>query len=120
MGGKEYEFYVGKDEAGTPVGYVFETSATGPDGIVLVTTAVDSKGLITGVKVATSADEPLGTKEEKENFVRQFIGKSGKVALTTGEAGENTVQESTPSSGAVVNAVNTALELYTSLPGGTP
>ncbi len=122
LSGKGYDYYTGKDAAGEAAGYIFETAANGYDGLVLVNTAVDNKGIITGVKVVATNDTPgLGTKVKDAGFVNQFIGKSIKVNLTA-TADENSVQTitgATLSSSAVVNAVNTALELYKSLAGGT-
>lgn len=122
--GEEYNYYTGKDTAGKPVGYLFETPATGYNGIILVNTAVDSDGIITGVKVVAINDTPgIGTQVKDDSFITQFIGKSGKVNLVATAAGESSVQVitgATISSGAVVNAVNTALELYKSIAGGTP
>ncbi|HZK38671.1 MAG TPA: FMN-binding protein, partial [Clostridia bacterium] len=120
--GEGYDYYTGKDAAGQAAGYIFETRANGYDGIVLVHTAVDNKGLITGVKVVATNDTPeLGTKVKDADFVNQFIGKSGKVNLTTATHADSvqTITGATISSSAVVNAVNTALELDKSLAGGT-
>ncbi len=121
--GESYSYYAGKDAAGKAAGYIFETSANGYNGIVLVNTAVDNNGIITGVKVMAINDTPgLGTEVKNDSFVNQFIGKSSKVNLTA-TADENSVQTitgATLSSSAVVNAVNTALERYKSLAGGTP
>lgn len=121
--GESFDYYTGKDAADTTTGYIFETRANGYNGIVLVKTAVDTGGVITGVKVAAINDtEGLGTQVKNESFVGQFIGLRDKVNLTTsvGESSVQVITGATLSSGAVVNAVNTALELYKSLTGGTP
>lgn len=121
--GESYDYYTGKDAADTTTGYIFETRANGYNGIVLVKTAIDSSGVITGVKVAAINDtEGLGTQVKNDSFVNQFIGKSGKINLTAAvdETGVQVITGATLSSSAVVNAVNTALELFKSLTGGTP
>lgn len=120
--GMQYEYYTGKNADGSVAGYLFTTEATGYNGVILVTTAVDSKGVITGVKVLAVNDSPdIGTKVQDAAFLNQYIGLSVKVSVTTAAAGTNQVQAvtgATISSSGVTNAVNKALDLYKSVAGG--
>ena len=122
--GMQYEYYTGKNADGSVAGYIFTAEATGYSSVILVNTAVDSKGIITGVKILAVNDTPgLGTNVQDTAFLNQYKGLSGKVTVTTGTAGTNQVQAvtgATISSSGVTNAVNKALELYKSLAGGTP
>lgn len=122
--GMQYEYYTGKNADGSVAGYIFTTESAGYRGTILVSTAVDSKGVITGVKVLSSIDDPPGIDVMKsDTFLKQYIGKSVEVKSNTNATGENTVQVITGAtlfSNGVTNAVNKALELYKSLAGGTP
>jgi Na+-translocating ferredoxin:NAD+ oxidoreductase subunit G len=123
VAGESYDYHTGKTVNGETAGYIFTTQATGYSGIVMVSTGVDSKGVITGVKVLATNDTPgLGTNVKNDSFLDQFKGLSGKVILTKGTPGENAVAAltgATLSSSAVINAVNKALDLYQSIAGGT-
>ncbi len=122
--GMQYDYYSGRNADGTLAGYIFTTEATGYSGVILVTTAIDSKGIITGVKVLAVNDTPgIGTKVQDEAFLNQYKGLSEKVSVTTGTAGTNQVKAvtgATISSSSVTIAVNKALDLYKSIAGGTP
>jgi len=79
INGKEFIVYKGKKGKET-IGYAFETySKDGYGGTIKLMVGVDKTGKITGVEVLLHRETPgLGAKIEKEEFKKQFIGKSLK------------------------------------------
>ncbi len=123
LDGKDYEYYVGYDEADDIVGYTFTTSAKGYGGDVVMMTGVDTEGAVTGITALTLNETAgLGMNAQKESFRNQFVGKSGVIGVSTiskqSENGIDAMTGATITSKAVTNAVNLALELYAQASGG--
>ena len=91
----------------TVIGYVGEATSNGYGGPIVVTTAVDTAGLIRGISVGgdSFAETPgLGALTKEADFTDQFIGKKPSIVLN--EDGVDTVTGASTSSRAVVRAVN--------------
>lgn len=71
----DMDAYLGKDEAGEPVGYAFVRSAKGYGGDVTVTAGFDTAGRLTGISVSAPDETPgLGVNVQKDSFLSQFDG----------------------------------------------
>ena len=116
--------YVAKDAAGNTIGYALNVTSKGFGGDVTMALGLTKDGAITGISF-TELNETagLGMKASEPAFRDQFIGKSGKLNLTKGDAsGEQDISAITGASvtsNAVISAVNAGLEFYeTVLKGG--
>ena len=109
--GEEGNGFVGKDEEGNTVGYVFIRAAKGYGGDVKAIVGIDASGAIVGISVDAPSETPgLGSNVEKEGFLSQFLNKQeGAFVLK-----ENVTAQTgaTYSSKAVVEAVNMALDAF--------
>lgn len=98
------------------VGGDMSLTVPGYGGDVTVSITVDAQGLITAMTVEADAEAPgLGRKCAEERWTAQFIGKTAPFALTA-EAGDganavDAVSYATITSQAIINAVNTLLNV---------
>ena len=100
--------FVGKDEEGNIVGYVFINSAKGYGGDVTAIVGINTSGTVVGITVDAPSETPgLGANVEKEGFLSQFLNKNEGAFILK----ENVTAQTgaTYSSKAVVEAVNMAL-----------
>jgi electron transport complex protein RnfG len=122
LNGTNYAYYTGVGSDGKTAGYIFTTGSWGFESNLKIMTGVDTKGVITGVNLLEINDSPgLGMNAKNPDFLSQYIGMSGKISVTTGTAGKDTIQAitgATITSTGVTNAVNIALDLYKSVAGG--
>ena len=121
------EAYVGLDAEGETVGYVIRaTSSDGFDGDVSMAVGLDANGVINGIDFTELNETPgMGMRVADPDFKDQFTGKSvGKFILnkaggSTEDDQIDTVTGASTTSGAVVNAVNAALDFFnTTVKGG--
>lgn len=122
-GGSTY--YIGKDESGQEVGYVFTTTAAGYGGDVEVMTGIGSDGVVTGVTILSHNETPgLGAKADDPSFTGRYqkAVPDGGFVLKKGTASADNevaaITGATITSTAVTNAVNEAVELYSQVKGG--
>ena len=111
---------VGEAADGSVVGHVVSvTTADGFDGNVTLSVGIDTAGAVTGIAF-TELNETagMGMRVDEDVFKDQFAGVTTD-AFTLNKSGNaaaddeiNTVSGASTTSGAVVNAVNTALAFY--------
>ena len=114
--------WVGKNDAGETVGYVFSTSASGYGGTIEIMTGFNAAGAVTGVQILSIEETPgLGMNAKREDWLGQFAGKTGPLEVTKDKAGENEIQaitSATITSRAMVKAVNEARDLFNRVTAG--
>ena len=108
--------YVGKDADGNIVGYALSVSTKGFGGQVVIALGLTPDGAVRKIAF-TELNETagLGMKADEPAFKDQFEGKSGKLTLVKGTAGENEISAisgASITSTAVTNAVNAGLDFY--------
>ena len=109
-----------QDESGQDVGCVIlVTTADGYDGEISLSVGIDPAGTVTGIAFTELEETPgMGMRVDENEFKDQFAGKSTDAFILntagTGSADNeiNSVSGASTTSGAVVNAVNTALAFY--------
>ena len=114
------EAYIGKDASGNPVGGVVRaTSSEGYDGDVTLALGIGADGAITGIAFTELNETPgMGMRVDEDLFKNQFIGRNveklklNKAGGSTAEDEIDSVSGASTTSGAVVNAVNAALDFY--------
>ena len=121
------EAYEAKDAAGEAVGSVIRvTSADGYDGNVTLAVGISNDGAVNGISFTELNETPgMGMRVDEDAFKGQFAGKSvekftlNKAGCSTTDAEIDSVSGASTTSGAVVNAVNAALDFYrTTVKGG--
>lgn len=120
--GTETVYYTGFDAADATAGYVFQTSAKGYGGDIAVMVGVDANGAVSGVNILSISETAgLGMNAKNEDFLNQFLGKSGKIGVLKNGSSETEIQAltgATITSNAMANAVNQALAAYAVVGGG--
>ena len=118
-------YYIGKDQSGQDVGYVFTTAAAGYGGDVEVMTGIGTDGVVTGVTILSHSETPgLGAKADDPSFTDRYkkaVPDGGFVVKKGSASADNEVAAitgATITSTAVTNAVNEAVELYSQVKGG--
>ena len=114
------EVMVGKDAGDNAVGYVVSvTTADGFDGDISLTVGLDPEGVITGISFTELNETPgMGMRVAESAFKDQFNGRGvrmftlNKAGGSTAEDQIDTVSGASTTSGAVVNAVNAALDFF--------
>lgn len=121
--GAQYTYYDGLSADGEIIGYVFSTSAKGYGGDIDVMVGVGTDGTVKGVSILSISETAgLGMNAKNEKFLDQFLGKTSGITVTKNSPAENEIQAltgATITSKAVTSAVDTALELYESIGGGS-
>ena len=116
----------GKDENGNVIGHVISvTSADGFDGNITLSVGILSDGTVNGISFTELNETPgMGMRADEPLFKDQFNGRS-VTKFTLNKAGGSTapdeidsVSGASTTSGAVVNAVNAALDFYQSVVKG--
>ena len=123
------EAFVGKTEADEIAGYAISvTTADGFDGNVTVAVGLKPDGTVNGIAFTELHETPgMGMRVDEDSFKGQFSGKSVE-KFTLNKAGGSTeddqidsVSGASTTSGAVVNAVNAALDFFrATVKGGNP
>lgn len=115
--------YIGFDEGGSEIGYVFTTSSSGYGGAVEIMTGFDTEGVVTGLTILTINETPgLGMNAKKDEFKNQYTGKTGELTVTKndnpGESEIKAITSATITSRAVTNSVNKAYGYFTEAASG--
>ena len=118
--------YKGLSSSGDTVGYAVSTLSSGYGGQIKVMTGIATDGTIINIDVYYNDDETpgLGKNTSNEDFTSNFKGlfSNDKIVVSKDYSGEgqsvDAVTSSTISSRAVVDAVNTACEIYNNEIGG--
>ncbi len=120
--GKAYinEMVVGKDASGNVAGYVISaTSGDGYAGNISISVGISADGTVNGIAFTTLAETAgMGMKCAEPEFKDQFNGVNtdkftlNKAGGSTADNEIDSVSGASTSSGAVVNAVNAALDFY--------
>lgn len=114
------EVAVGTDASGNLAGYVLSvTSGDGFDGNITLSVGISADGTVTGIAF-TELNETagMGSLCGEDEFKSQFAGVNtdhfvlNKTGGSTAENEIDSVSGASTSSGAVVNAVNAALDFY--------
>ncbi|MCD8022556.1 MAG: RnfABCDGE type electron transport complex subunit D [Lachnospiraceae bacterium] len=111
---------VGYDASGNIVGYVLSvTSSDGFDGDITLSVGLTTDGTVTKLSFTTLTETAgMGMRVDEDAFKSQFEGVKtdafvlNKSGSSTAENEIDTVSGASTSSGAVVNAVNTALAFF--------
>ena len=114
------EAYSGLDADGNLVGYVVRaTSSDGFDGDIGVAVGLNAEGTVNGIALTELNETPgMGMRCGDPEFKDQFAGKAvskftlNKAGGSTADDQIDTVSGASTTSGAVVNAVNAALDFY--------
>ncbi|MCD8147222.1 MAG: FMN-binding protein [Clostridiales bacterium] len=111
---------VGTDASGNVVGYgINVTTADGFDGNITLTVGIDTEGTILGISF-TELNETagMGMRVDEDSFKEQFVGVQvesftlNKNGGSTADDEIDSVSGASTTSGAVVNAVNAAIDFY--------
>ena len=114
------DIIVGKDASGNAVGYVISvTSADGYSGNITISVGISADGTVNGISF-TELNETagMGMLCAEPEFKDQFNGVKtdqftlNKTGNSTSDTDINSVSGASTSSGAIVNAVNAALDFY--------
>jgi electron transport complex protein RnfG len=106
------------DSEGQMKGLVFRVFPQGYGGPIPITVGIDLEGLITGIKIATSAEglvetPGLGAKIVEKSFTDQFVGRClAEVQLTKDGGKIDGITAATISSRAVCNGVQNGIKKY--------
>ena len=107
---------------GKLAGYIFSLSEKGYGGTVSVMVAVAPSGEVSAVRVLDVSNETpgLGQNTSREEFLKQFKGKSSKITavkygIASGDDEIDAVASATITSKAVTSAVNKAIDLTASV-----
>lgn len=118
------EYAEGYDESGALIGYAVTCYGSGYGGTITVMCGISVDNIVTGVAILDIDETPgLGMNAKDEDWLAQFIGKSGTLSVTKSDTvGDSEIQaltSATITSKAMVSAVNSALSFVESLGGGT-
>jgi len=100
------------DENGNEIGAVLSvTSHKGYGGDIDITIGIDTDGVITGIVVTSMSETSgLGANCQNEEWISQYIGKSGAKTGATQENEIDAISGATKTTRAITNAVNAALD----------
>ena len=120
---KEYVYYDALDEKGNVMGYVFSVTVKSYGGDLSAMIGISSEtDKITGVEITAISDTPgLGMKVDSEDFLSQYIDRSGNIGVNKNEKTDTEIQAvsgATISSKAVTEAVNQAFSAYEAVKAG--
>ena len=115
-----YEAYQGLDGSGDLAGYVIRAASfDGFDGEVALAVGLDADGTVKGIDFTTLNETPgMGMRVADPEFKDQFSSKAvskftlNKAGGSTEDDQIDTVSGASTTSGAVVNAVNAALDFF--------
>lgn len=93
------------------MGYCVQVESSGFGGAISMMVGVDTDGAVTGVSILSHSETAgLGTKAMTEEFLSQYVGRTGTLTVKTGaETDINHISGATVTSRAVTNGVNIAL-----------
>ena len=114
------EVVVGEDASGNAVGYAVNvTTADGFEGNISLSVGFDLSGTIQGISFTELSETPgMGMRVDEDEFKAQFAGVNvssftlNKSGGSTADDQIDSVSGASTTSGAVVNAVNAAIDFY--------
>ena len=114
------EAFVGKTADDAVAGYAFSvTTSDGFDGDVTVAVGIQPDGTVNGISFTELHETPgMGMRVDEDEFKGQFSGRNvekftlNKAGGSTEDDQIDTVSGASTTSGAVVNAVNAALDFF--------
>ena len=120
------EAFAALDEGGNPAGYAISvTSSDGFDGDITLAVGIDAEGAVSGISFTELSETPgMGMRVDEDEFKGQFNGRNvsrftlNKAGGSTAEDEIDSVSGASTTSGAVVNAVNAALDFYRNIVKG--
>lgn len=119
--GEMYPYFEGLSDSGETIGYVFQTSAKGYGGDIVVMVGVLGDGTVAGVSILSISETAgLGMNAKNASFLQQFVGKSGTIGVQKNGSSDTEIQAltgATITSKAMASAVNQALALYETVGG---
>lgn len=119
--GELYPYFEGLSDSGEVLGYVFQTSAKGYGGDIVMMVGVLGDGTVAGVSILSISETAgLGMNAKNEGFLQQFVGKSGTIGVQKNGSSDTEIQAltgATITSKAMASAVNQALALYETVGG---
>lgn len=105
-----------RDEGGA--GCALFVKAKGYGGAIKLLVGFSPDGAVTGVRTMENAETPgLGTRALTGDYLAQYIGRSGEVAVKADGGDIDAIAGSTISSKAVVRGVNAAMAAYEQVKG---
>ena len=108
---------------GETIGFIVGASNSGYSGIIEVLVAINNEATIEGIAIVRQTETPgLGANAVLPVFTNQYIGKSGTLSVTKSETPSDSeiqaITSSTITTVAITDAVNNALDYFTSEIGG--
>ena len=114
--GPEDVTVLGAYSSGELIGYCVQAAPNGFGGAISMVVGVNLDGTVAGVTITGSSETAgVGTKTESQDFLGQYIGRSGTITVNTGDNSISAITGATVSSAAVTKGVNTALSVIASL-----
>ena len=109
---EEEQYYDAYDEEENMIGRVLKVEAPGYSSIIIALAGIDLENKITGIDVVSQQETPgLGANIEKENFLKQFIGKGEDELKLKKDGGEiDAITGATISSRAITDGVRVLME----------
>ena len=93
-------------KGGKTVGYVFNTSTTGFSDQIVMAVGMDADGVLTGVKVVSTAETTGFSNEQKRNeYLSKYVGSTGSTHV-------DAISGATKSSNAAARAIEAAFGAY--------
>ena len=104
------------------IGYCVKVGPKGYGGTIEMIVGVSSDGTITDTQIVSMSETSgIGTKIKSDEFLSQFIGKSGSVTGVSSTPAKDEIQTisgATKSSKAFLRGVNAALTVVSQIDGG--
>lgn len=109
---EEELYYDAYDEEKNMIGRVLKVEAPGYSSIIIALVGINLENKITGIDVVSQQETPgLGANIEKENFLKQFIGKGEEeLQLKKDDGSIDAVTGATVSSRAITDGVKKLIE----------
>lgn len=116
-------YYEALDDSGNVIGYVFNITVKSYGGDLSAMVGISAEAdKITGVEITAINDTPgLGMKVNSEDFLGQYIDRTGIIGVNKNESTDTEIKAitgATISSKAVTDAVNQAFSAYEILKAG--
>ena len=93
---------------GDVIGYTFKTNTNGYGGTIEMLTGINVEGEVVGIAILSQSETPgLGDVIETDDFKERFVGID-----VDGEIDVDTISGATVSSNAVIQGVESAIEVY--------
>jgi len=109
-------YYDAYGKEGKLIGRVLKVEVSGYSSIISALVGIDLENKITGIDIISQQETPgLGANIEKEDFLKQFIGKTKEELKIEKDGGKiDAITGATISSRAITNGVRNVIEEYNS------